>query len=626
LSGIAAVIRFDGGRVEPGAVEAMTGAMHYRGVDGIAHWSDGQAALGHCMLHTTAESLQEKQPLVSADAMRVLVFDGWLSNPEELRSDLMARGARLRDKTDAELVLHAYEAWGDECPRRIDGEFAFLIWDKQRREVFLARDHVGIKSLQYVWDGARLTVASDMVGIFAAPGIDARPNRGKIAEYLTCEFTEAEETIWQGVLRPPAAHWMRFGAQGASRGRFWQPPREIEIAYRRDEDYVEHYREMFADCVRRASRTHLPLACDASGGLDSSAIFAMAHDLRRKGKLLAPDVRGYTYFFRDHAGSEIDEIEYARAVAAHVGAEISEIEPFLPASEWFVERGRADRDFAGYPNGAMRIGIGNALTADGCRVDLTGEGGDEWLTGKPFFLSELIDERNWPELFGELKQHISQSGLHSAAWKLFRFGFAHRFPPSILNFRRTILKHWKREKISGKDWLAPELRQMLDQRKASAGPPDDKSIRNAARRAMQMTLSDPYIHAVRDQISRQTARQNYELRLPMYSRSFIQFAFTTPEKIKLRNGLYKFTHRQAMRDLLPEVVADRTSKALGNISLQRHVLEESYETLAQVIANSRSGHIDPMIAINLVEQYRKHPTRHELMWPIWGMFAIESLF
>jgi asparagine synthase (glutamine-hydrolysing) len=626
MSGIAAVIRFDGGPVEPGTVEAMTAAMHYRGVDGIAHWSDGQAALGHCMLHTTAESLEEKQPLASEDGNRVLVFHGWLSNPEEVRSDLLARGVRLRDRSDAELVLRAYEVWGDDCPQRIDGEFAFLVWDKVRQEAFLARDHMGLTSLHYCWDGKRLVVATDIVGVLAVPGIEAVPNRGKIAEYIICEFTEAEETIWQGVMNAPPAHWMRFGRSGVRRGKYWQPPLEITIRYPRDEDYFEHYRELLADCVRRASRTHLPLACDVSGGLDSSAIFAMAHDLSRKDRLLAPEVKGYTYLFEDALGTPADEIEFARAVARHVQASVREVAPFLPETEWFTKRGKLDRDFCGYPNGAMAVSIGEALISDGCRVTLNGEGGDNWLCASPFYMSELIDDRNWNVLFEEFRHSVERTGLWSAAWNLFRFGLAHRLPTFLLNARRTTLQRLKQPAARRKDGLSEELGRLLDRRKYLGHFNETKRVRNISRRVQQMSLSDPYSNAVRGLTPRLLARLGCTMRSPMQARSFIEFAFATPERIRFRSGINKYAHRRAMRDLLPPLVANRISKAHFAITAERHFMGANSQSIMQALENDQNGFLDSKVAAHLLEQYRKNPHHHGLIWPLWGMVAIGSLF
>ena len=129
MSRIAAVLRFDGQPVEPAMIRRMTQTMAYRGPDGISHWIGENAALGHCMFHTTVESLEERQPLADEAGRFHLVMDGWLANPDELRAKLEARGLRPRDRSDPELVLRAWQTWQAQCCDHIDGEFVFLIWD-----------------------------------------------------------------------------------------------------------------------------------------------------------------------------------------------------------------------------------------------------------------------------------------------------------------------------------------------------------------------------------------------------------------------------------------------------------------------------------------------------------------
>ena len=136
MSGIAGIIHFDGKPVEPGLIEKMTSAMAHRGPDGINHWVKGSVALGQCMLRTTPESLEEHQPLTNEDESLVLVMDGRVDNWEELRRELLGRGAVLRTRSDAELVLRAYEIWGRDCLAHIDGDFALVIWDAHKQQAF----------------------------------------------------------------------------------------------------------------------------------------------------------------------------------------------------------------------------------------------------------------------------------------------------------------------------------------------------------------------------------------------------------------------------------------------------------------------------------------------------------
>lgn len=223
MSGIAGIIRFDGAPVEPGLIEKMTVAMPYRGPDGINHWVKGQVALGQCMLRTTPESLEEHQPLTNEDESLVLVMDGRVDNWEELRRELLGRGAVLRTRADAELVLRAYESWGRDCLPHIDGDFALVIWDARRQEAFCARDRMGNKPFNYHWDGKTLVFASELHAILDLPWVKHEPNEGMLAEFLAAEWYSRDETLWRGISRLVAAHRMVVARAGPQLEQYWEP-------------------------------------------------------------------------------------------------------------------------------------------------------------------------------------------------------------------------------------------------------------------------------------------------------------------------------------------------------------------------------------------------------------------
>ncbi|MDH5223012.1 MAG: asparagine synthase-related protein, partial [Betaproteobacteria bacterium] len=370
MSGIAGIIRFDGAPVEPGLVEKMTSAMDYRGPDGINHWVRGSVALGQCMLRTTPESLEETQPLANEDESLVLVMDGRVDNWEELRRELLARGAVLRTRSDAELVLRAYEAWGRECLAHVDGDFALVIWDARRREAFCARDRLGHKPLHYHWDGKAFAFASELHPLLGLSWVAQAPNEGMVAEYLAWEFHSRDETLWQGILRLVAAHRMVVSKDGPRIDEYWAPDLWADPGFTRDEQYFERYRELLTDAVRRLSRSHRPVAYEVSGGLDSSAVFCIAERLRRDRSLPAPDTLAYTVSFTDDSGA--NEIEYARAVGAFTGRRIEEAQPTYPSLAWYEARARTYREFPGYPNGAMAFEGMRYAASKESRVVLTG--------------------------------------------------------------------------------------------------------------------------------------------------------------------------------------------------------------------------------------------------------------
>lgn len=615
MSGIAAIIRFDGGPVERGAIEAMTTAMDYRGPDGIAHWARGPVALGHCMLHTTTESLEEAQPLANDDDSLILVMDGWLSNWEELRSELLSRGAKLRNRSDAELVLRAYEAWGEDCPKHIDGDFAFLVWDTLKQEAFCARDHASMRPLYYHWDGNRLVVASDIAGVLAAPDVEKRPNRSMMAQYMGGEWYSRDETIWCEIKRALPAHWMRFSARGAASECYWSPPLEVSIRYKRDEDYFDHYRELFADCTRRSCRSHAPVGCEISGGLDSSAVFAMAHHLQRAGQLPAPSIKGYTLLF-DEQNSAADEIAYGRAVAEHVGAEVREIPAFFPDLSWFETRVREDQDLPTYPSGAMMINLSAAVAADGCRVVLNGNGGDEWAWGSPLYYAEHLAAGNLAEFYRSFRDDLACMGLRDTAWRAWRHGIAPCLPRPLLDLRHRL------RAAAGQrpDWLSDDMQRLLNERRAA----EDRSalfrIPARARREMCTTLDSSLIGMSRDFGSRQLSRGGLERRSPMYMRRFIEFAFATPEQIKLRGHTARYTHRHALAGLMPDIVANRQTKADFSIAFT-HQLDSMRNLFVNVLPKIDAGTLNQSGVEKLYDRYTASRGPGTAIWQLWGIFG-----
>lgn len=622
MSGIAAVFHFDGSNVEPGTIERLTEEMAYRGPDGISHWQDGPAALGFGALHTTAESMTAAQPLVSDDGNLVLVLDGHLHNLEALRDELRAKGAAIRTRSDAEVVLRAYEVWGEGCPLRIEGEFAFVIWDRRQGTAFCARDHAGLKPLHYHWDGKRLIIASDPGAILVAPGIAQEPNKVMIAQVLTNEWITRGETIWKGVMRLLPATWARFGKDGMRTAIYWSPPTEVTIRYRRDEDYYDHYRELLVDCVRQSSRSQLPVASDVSGGLDSSAVFAVAEDLRRKGQLLAPGLKGYTYRFEQ--GSAPDELDFARAVAAHVGAEVQEVEPFFPDLSWFAERARLDRDMAPYPNTAMAVSIGEKLVQDGCRVSLSGEGGDEWLAGRAYYYAEQISERDWPAVGRSFREDMSDMGVGAVSYRLARFGLVPYLPATVMRLLRS-----RRPKgpnaFDGAFWLDPAIEQVLTECRNAADKSSAMAIANRPRRSMFESLKNPFFELARDQFDRQCARVGYEPRTPMYARRFIEFAFSTPERIRLRGRTVKHVHIQALDALLPEKVRNRRTKADFSLAFERH-LDKMHDVFVDLLPAAGGDYLRRGGMERLYSCYRKWPVDIRPIWELWGTFACAAPF
>ena len=588
MSGIAGIIHFDSRPVEPGQVEAMTAAMPYRGPDGFNHWRKGKVALGQCMLRTTPESLEETQPLTNEDESLVLVMDGRVDNWEELRRELLGKSAVLRTRADAELVLRAYEVWGRDCLSRIEGDFALVIWDARQRQAFCARDRVGNKPFNYHWNGRTLVFASELHPILALPWVSEVLNQDTLAEYLATEWYSLDETLWQGVLCLKPSYFMVATGQGdLTPHRYWKPDLHLTLPCRTDEDYIEHYRALFTDVVRRMSRSLAPVACEVSGGLDSSAIFAVAETLRRQGHLPAPGLEGYTLDFSGDPAA--DEMAYARAVGAHLGRYIHEVTPAHMPLHWYQETARLYREFPDYPNGAMGLSIAETARSGGSRVLVSGTGGDEWAGGCRLYYAEAMAGWRGRELLALLQQDTRDTGLAAALWRPLRHGVLPLLPDSL---RRELRKITAFVRGRGSDWppswLAPDMQQRLVQRRKQNELESLPQWKRLGQRRQWLNLSDRYVTLARGINERRASRIGLEWRQPFWNARIIQAAFATPERLRLRGHENKWLHRHALTGLLPEPVLQRRTKAEFSVAFSRYWAEVRLQLMDDVLPKRRN--------------------------------------
>lgn len=616
MSGIAGIIRFDGAPVEPGLVEKMTAAMAHRGPDGIHHWVKGSVALGQCMLRTTPESLEEKQPLSNEDESLVLVMDGRVDNWEELRRELLGRGAVLRDRSDAELVLRAYEVWGRYCLPHIDGDFALVIWDARKRTAFCARDRMGNKPFNYHWDGKTLVFSSELHAILALPWVRQELNEGMLAEFLAAEWYSRDETFWNGVMRLVAAHRMEVGSSGPQLEQYWEPDLWAALPYKTDQEYVEHYRELLFDSVRRLSRSHRPVAIEVSGGLDSSAVFCVAEHLRRADRLPAPGIDGYTLAFTDD--SDANELAYARAVGEYLGVPIHEVSPSIPPLSWYEERARVYPGCPAFPNGVMLQGLRQQASQQGCRVILNGIGGDEWAGGSRLYYAEELAQRHWSRLYECFRADFKVFGAQRAIRWLIRYGCFPLMPITLQTGLRLLVRRMRGNRTREHYWLSPAMQTMIRLRRERSRLPQRQKVRCAGQRELFDLHHAAFRDMGREEDELMNAGFGMETRRPLDTAGFVQYAFSTPERLRMRGGCDKYIHRQALQELMPHAILERKSKAEFSVVF-RGYLDRMQETLTRRIPSERHEWIAPEGMTQLFRTYQENP---QLGWPIWILWAI----
>lgn len=560
MSGIAGCLRFDGGPPETKTVRTMADMMQHRGPDGTTVWSDTNVSLAQLMLRTTAETTSTDLPLHDPDRSLSLIMDGRVDNWEDLRSQLTQKGVQLRSQSDAELVLSAFSCWGHACLSRIEGDFAFVLWDARKRQAFCARDRMGQKPFYFHWDGCRFVFASELGPVFDALSAVPRMNEGVVAEMLDNSWISREETLWQGILRLTPGHAMTVDANGVQTMRYWQPENTPLLRHKTDADYAVHYREILMDAVRRVSRSHLPVGYDVSGGLDSSSIFAAADELTTAHRLPAPDIHGFTMLF--DVETDAYELDYAHAVGAHRQRCIAEIPPTLEPLSWYQEETERLRTIANMPNVLMHQGTYRALQKLGGRAYLSGLGGDQWLAFGDTALAEAFQLGSSSMMRDVLRSDVAEFGVVNSVWRVLRHGAYPLLPEAVRAYARRI-SPVRPEGHEPETWLSDHLQEILSERRDRA----QKDWRNRTKglrvglRQRLMAVESAYLQFGCELLEATGQNAGIEIRSPFLNQTFLEFCLSLPLTQLRRGGTDRYIHRQAMVDLLPTKVLERTDKA-----------------------------------------------------------------
>jgi asparagine synthase (glutamine-hydrolysing) len=398
MCGIVGVLHRNGKSVPTHVLKRMTDRIAHRGPDGEGHFTEGPVGLGHRRLAIIDLSPLGHQPMANEDGTVLLVFNGEIYNYQGLRIELESRGHRFHSQTDTETIIHAYEEWGEDCVRRFNGMFAFGLWDRKKRRMFLARDRYGVKPLYWSFQNETLVFASEIKAILEHPEIPRRVCATALNEYFSFQNIFTDQTMFDGIrLLPPATIMtldLESTAAPAAR-TYWDYPFPREPWRIKEEECVDQVYHLFEQAVVRQLVSDVPVGSYLSGGMDSGSITCVA----------ASNVKRLTTFtggfdLSSASGLELgfDERRAAEVLANRFKTEHYEVvmhagdmEWVLPELIWHLEDLRVGQC---YPNYYV-----SRLAGKFVKVVLSGAGGDELFGGYPWRYYRGLDSPSSQEYF-----------------------------------------------------------------------------------------------------------------------------------------------------------------------------------------------------------------------------------
>jgi asparagine synthase (glutamine-hydrolysing) len=548
----------------PGVLETMTGRLRHRGPDGTAVWHDatGSVHLGHTRL-AIIDRAGGAQPMSTSDGRLTIVFNGEIYNAPELRAHLESRGHRfVTDHSDTEVLLHGYREWGDRLPGKLNGMWAFVICDLSVGRLFASRDRLGEKPLYYCHQGRTFLFSSELTAMRAHPACPAELDRLTLKKYFGYGFIPAPRTLLAGVRKLPAGGMLTYDLRTAdlsvaSHWEFILEPSETADPSAQDR-LADELLDRLRAAVRRQLVADVPVGVLLSGGIDSSAIAALASEERGRGNLAS-----FTIGFHERS---FDETEAARRVACQLGTPHHTEVVDRDATRQILPRLYAGLD---EPLGDASIVPTYALAQlarQHVGVALGGDGGDELFAGYDTFRALRFADRYAAMVPVPVHRAI---GLIAA-----RLPVGHANLSLDFKLKRFLRGLDHRSALWHPLWLAPvgrkELADLLEEPidleeifSEAIALWDRPAAGNLVDRALQFYTRLYLPDDILTKVDRASMLHGLEVRSPFLDRDVVEFARRLPSTWKLRDARTKFLLKHALRRILPAETIERRKKGFG---------------------------------------------------------------
>ncbi len=587
----------------------MIQTMVHRGPDAEGVYSKGALGLGHRRLSILDLNVRSQQPMSTSDGRFTIVFNGEIYNYIELRKTLQNQRYQFKTDSDTEVLLVLFSREGPHCLHKLNGMFAFAIWDERHRSLFLARDRLGIKPLYYVETADGMVFASEIKSLLVSDQIEAQVCQPSIDTFMTFGYVPGEKTLFHGIGKLSPGHSLQVSSHGIQRHQYWdvcyQPNNTRSIA-----ETSEELRALLLDSVRIHLRSDVPVGVFLSGGLDSSAMVALLSEAGIEG------IKTFSVGYDE--GPAYDETSYAKIVAAHFNTDHhalyvnpNQFVEFIPKFVWYMDEPVVESP-------AISLYFVAKLLKQHVTVALSGEGSDELFGGYDIYrymqwiehfrmIPESLRSKIVLPFFGKfgnqkinkylrlsnvpLNQRYLGVSLHDVSYKdrLYSSRFCDLLSKSDFTLNSNLNFF---AKVSDKDALTQMLYSDM-----KAWLVDDLLIK-----ADKMTMAN-----------------SVELRVPFLDYRVVEYAATIPSKQKIHNGQVKWILKQALANHLPDAILRR--KKVGFPTPLRLMFQRDLsEYLSDLLLSPRClqrGYFRPAAVKNLLKEHAAGTNdHHQILWQL----------
>jgi asparagine synthase (glutamine-hydrolysing) len=618
MCGIGGIVYLDRARcVNRDDLRRMSGTMIHRGPDDEGFFINQHVGLAMRRL-TVIDLVTGHQPIANEDGRIWIVFNGEIYNFPELRVEMEKKGHRFSTNTDTETIVHLYEEHGIDCVKKLNGMFAFAIWDHRNQSLFLARDRLGVKPLYYFLDDHCLVFGSELKAILADKNIPRRIDLEALDSFFTAEYIPAPLSIFQGVKKLPPGHTLVLRDGKISINCYWDL--QFNTLQGREEDLCEMLRALLNDAVRIRLISDVPLGAFLSGGIDSSAIVYYMSEI------MGCPVKTFSIGFDDPS---YNELPYARIVARQLNTEHHEltIQPDVVHLAENLVRYLDEplADVSVFPTYLV-----SQLARQHVTVALSGDGGDELFAGYEWYVANKLAsyyhkfpaflKDGWiPRLVDSIPPSTHKKGVTN---KLKRFVEGSVLPNSLQHFRWHIFA----TEESKKHLYSEELQRSVGQISAYGRFIDHLQSTERADPLWQQQVADIKTYLADDilvKVDRMSMANSLEARTPFLDYRLVEFAAGLPSDLKLKGLQAKYILKRCMASKLPRAVLNRKKEGFS-IPMKNWLKQELRPLMQDLLSTARmknGGFFNPSYVQKLMTDHLKGVANHSHQ--LWSLMMFE---